>query len=82
MAAMQFKNNDNINNLINEAGKKAGVDPASLKQTIDTGKLDNLLAKMNPRDAEKFRQIVNNPQMAQQLLNTPQAKMLIKQFMK
>lgn len=82
MAAMQFKNNDNINNLINEAGKKAGVDPGSLKQVIDTGKLDNLLAKMNPRDAEKFRQIVGNPQMAQQMLNTPQAKMLIKQFMK
>ena len=79
---MTFKNNDSINQLINEAGKKTGVDPQNLKKTIDSGKLDDLLQKMNPRDAEKFRQIVQNPQLAQQMLNTPQAKMLIKQFIK
>ena len=79
---MQFKNNDSLNDLINQAGKTTGVDPQNLKATIDSGKLDNLLAKMNPKDAAKFQQIVQNPQLAQQMLNTPQAKMLIKQFMK
>lgn len=79
---MTFQNNDNLNDLINEAGKRTGVDPKNLKQTIDSGKLDQLVSKMNPKDAEKFRNIINNPQMAQQMLNTPQAKLLIKQFMK
>ena len=79
---MTFQNNDGLNDLINQAGKAAGVDPTSLKQTIDTGKLDSLLSKLSPKDAEKFRQIVQNPKMAEQMLNTPQAKLLIKQFMK
>lgn len=79
---MQFKDNNSLNDLIRQAGQKTGVDPDKLKQTIDSGKLDDLLAKMNPQDAEKFRQIVQNPQLAQQMLNTPQAKLLIRQFMK
>ncbi len=79
---MTYKNNDNLNDLISEAGKKSGVDPKVLKNTIDSGKLDELLSRMSPKDAEKFRQIVSNPQLAQQMLNTPQAKMLIKQFIK
>ena len=79
---MTFQNNDGLNDLINQAGKAAGVDPKNLKQTIDSGKLDNLLSKLNPKDADKFRQIVQNPKMAEQMLNTPQAKLLIKQFMK
>ena len=79
---MQFQNNNNLNDLINQAGRSAGVDPSSLKQTIDSGKLDQLLGKMRPQDAAKFQQIVQNPQLAQQMLNTPQAKLLIKQFMK
>lgn len=79
---MAYKNNDSINHLIHEAGKRTGVDPQSLKKTIDSGKLDDLLSKMNPKDAEKFRQIIGNPQLAQQMLSTPQAKMLIKQFIK
>ena len=51
---MQFKNNDSLNDLINQAGKTTGVDPQSLKATIDSGKLDNLLSKMNPKDAAKY----------------------------
>lgn len=79
---MQFKDNNALNDLIHQAGQKTGIDPNKLKQTIDSGKLDDLLAKMNPRDAENFRRIVQNPQLAQQMLNTPQAQLLIKQFMK
>lgn len=79
---MTFQHNDNLNDLINQAGRSAGVDPQSLKQTIDSGKLDDLLKKMRPQDAAKFQQIISNPQLAQQMLNTPQAKMLIRQFIK
>lgn len=79
---MVYKNNDSINDLLKQAGDKIGTDPAKLKQTIDSGKLDDLVKKMNPRDAQKFQEILGNPQLAQQMLNTPQAQMLIKQFMK
>ncbi|MEG0691591.1 MAG: hypothetical protein RR444_00740 [Oscillospiraceae bacterium] len=79
---MVYKNNDSINDLLKQAGDKIGTDPGKLKQTIDSGKLDDLVKKMNPRDAQKFQEILSNPQLAQQMLNTPQAQMLIKQFMK
>ena len=79
---MTYKNNSQLDDLIRQAGQKAGVDPASLKNTIDSGKLDQLLHKMNPKDAQRLEQVLGNPKLAQQMLNTPQAKKLIQQFMK
>lgn len=79
---MIYKNNDDINNLVKQASQKIGTDPSKLKQTIDSGKLDELVKNMNPNDAKKFNNIMNNPQLAQKMLNTPQAQMLIKKFMK
>ncbi len=79
---MTYKNNSQLDDLIRQAGQKAGVDPASLKNTIDSGKLDQLLQKMNPKDAQRLEQVLGNPKLAQQMLNTPQAKKLIQQFMK
>lgn len=78
---MKFQNNDNLDNLIKQAGQKTGINPDQLKQNIDSGKLDQLVSKMKPADAARFQQILSNPQMAQQMLNTPQAQMLIKRFM-
>lgn len=79
---MTFQHNDNLNDLIQQAGRSAGVNPNQLKQAVDSGKLDDLLKKMRPQDAQRFQQILSNPQLAQQMLNTPQAKRLIRQFMK
>lgn len=79
---MTFQHNDNLNDLIQQAGRSAGVNPNQLKQVVDSGKLDDLLKKMRPQDAQRFQQILSNPQLAQQMLNTPQAKRLIRQFMK
>ena len=79
---MNFKDNNNLTNLISQAGSRAGVDPQSLKEKIEGGKLDELVAKMNPNDAQKFKNVMSNPLLAQQMLNTPQAQMMIKKFMK
>lgn len=79
---VDYKNNNNINDLIRQASSKVGADPSQLKKTIDSGKLDDLVKKMNPNDAKRFQEILNNPQLAQQMLNTPQAQALIKSFMK
>lgn len=79
---MTYQNNNGLNDLIQEAGRRSGVDPASLKRTIDSGKLDDLAAKMKPKDAERLRQVLGNPKLAEQMLKTPQAQQLIRQFMK
>lgn len=79
---MAFQNNSQYDDLIKQAGRSVGANPNELKQSIDSGKLDDLLKKMRPADAAKFQQIVNNPQLSKQLLNTPQAQALIKKFLK
>ena len=79
---MTYQNNNGLNDLIQEAGRRSGVDPASLKRAIDSGKLDDLAAKMKPKDAERLRQVLSNPKLAEQMLKTPQAQQLIRQFMK
>ena len=79
---MTYQNNNGLNDLIQEAGRRSGVDPASLKRTIDSGKLDDLAAKMKPKDAERLRQVLSNPKLAEQMMKTPQAQQLIRQFMK
>lgn len=79
---MQWKDNHSYDELIRQAGQKAGVDPQRIRQTIDAGKLDDLLSRMKPQDAERFRQIVADPELARKMLDTPQARLLIKQFLK
>ena len=36
---MTFQHNDNLNDLIQQAGRSAGVNPNQLKQAVDSGKL-------------------------------------------
>lgn len=78
---MAFQNNNQYDNLIKQASSQSGTNPQELKNAIDSGKLDELLKKMNPRDAQKFNEIINNKALAEQMLKTPQAQALIKSFM-
>lgn len=79
---MNFSNSNDLNDLIKQAGQNTGIDPNSIKNNIDNGKLEDIMAKMKPADAQRFQNILSNPQLAQQMLKTPQAQMLIKKFMK
>lgn len=78
---MTFQNNNQFDNLIKEAGQKMGGNPQQLKQAIDAGKLDDVVNKMHPNDAQRFKEVMSNPILAKQMLQTPQAQMLIKKFM-
>lgn len=73
-------NSNNLNDLIKQASQKTGVNSSDLKNNIDNGKLDALLAQMRPADAQRFQQVLSNPALAQQMLNSPQGQMLIKKF--
>ncbi|WMJ24404.1 hypothetical protein RBG61_06975 [Paludicola sp. MB14-C6] len=75
---MNNQNNNNVNDLLNQAKQQTGIDPESLKN----GNLDNIISKMKPQDAAKFKEILSNPQLMQQMLSSPQAQLLMKKFMK
>ncbi len=69
-----------MNELIQQASQKIGVDARSLKNQIDNGKLDDIMKKLPPQQAKNFQNILNNPEMAKKLMETPQAKMIMKKF--
>lgn len=70
--------NPNVSKLLNMVGKKLGTDPKALEKDLAAGKFDPVLQNLNPSDAAKFQHLVNNPMLAQQVINTPQAQQVLK----
>jgi hypothetical protein len=62
--------------LLEVVGKKLGIPPEQLERELKQGKYDRALAGMDAAAAEKFRQAVQNPQLVDKLMSTPQAKAL------
>lgn len=70
----------NMNDLIQKASQQLGTSSGELKRQIDNGKLDEIMKKLPPQQAQNFQNILNNPELAKKLMDTPQAKMLMKKF--
>lgn len=77
-----MRNSQNDDNILNNIGKQLGESPDQLLKKAQNGQYDALLNKMKPQDAQKFKQVLNNPVLAEQMLKSPQAQMLLKQFLK
>lgn len=69
-----------VNGLLGAISKKIGVPQEQLRSEFEAGKFDSALNAMSPGDAAKFRQAVNNPQLVEKLMSTPQAKALYKKL--
>ena len=69
-------NEQKMQGLLQVVSQKLGVTPEQLQKELKAGKFDNAIASMNPAEAAKFRQAVQNPQMVEKLMSTPQAKAL------
>lgn len=73
-------NKDQFDDLLKQAGSRLGTSPDKLKD-LKGKRPEELMKKLKPEEASKLNQIMNNPELTQQLLNTPQAKMLMKRLM-
>lgn len=65
-----------LEGLLQTVSRKLGIPPEQLRNDLEQGKFDTALAGMQPAEAAKFRQAVQNPQMVEKLMSTPQAKAL------
>lgn len=70
--------NPNLPKLLGMIGKKLGADPQALQRDLAQGKFDSFFQNLSPRDAAKLQQLLNNPILAQQVINTPQAQQTLK----
>ncbi|MBR3422153.1 MAG: hypothetical protein IKG98_08835 [Ruminococcus sp.] len=71
---------DKLSGLLNVVSKKIGVPADTLRSELEAGKFDSALSAMSGSDAAKFRQAVNNPQLVEKMMSTPQAKALYKKL--
>ena len=67
---------DKLSGLLNVVSKKIGVPADKLRSELEAGKFDSALSAMSGSDAAKFRQAVNNPQLVEKMMSTPQATAL------
>ena len=71
-----------MNALMNAAAKSLGTTPEQLKEQIDSGSLQRTLSGMNNARAAQLSAALSDPKSAERIMNTPQAKALIKKLMK
>lgn len=70
-----------LNQLLQMASKKMGTTPEELKRKLSTNNVQDTLKGMSPNDAAKVQQVLSNPALAKQLLNSPQAQAILKNMM-
>lgn len=79
---MNSSQNPQMEALIRLASNAVGQDPAKVREAVEGGKLDALMTKLKPADAARLQQILQNPKLAEQLLASPQARELLRRFLK
>ena len=65
---------------MNELNKKVGFDVSKMKEAADKGKLDEFVNKNLSEKATKQLKDVSNKEACEKLLNSPQAKELMKKL--
>ncbi len=66
--------------LLAVVSKKLGIPPEQLEAELKSGKFDSAIAGMQPAEAQKFRQAMQNPELVNKLMSTPQAQALYKKL--
>ncbi len=69
-----------LNELLQKASKKAGTTPEELKRRLEGQSVDAALKNINPSDAAKVKRVLSDPALTQQLLSSPQAQLLMKKL--
>lgn len=70
--------NSNIDAILNTVSSKLGITPEKLKEALKTGDVSKALENMPPKDAEKLRAILDNPEMVKKVMSSKQAQELKK----
>lgn len=66
--------------LLRIVSEKLGIPQETLKQELQSGKFDKALSAMKPQDASNFQQVLSNPKLLNQMMNSRQAKALYEKF--
>ena len=65
------------NALLQMAGKKLGTDPETLKKSLETGSVDQLIGSLDPKTAQQVNALISTPGALESLLASEQVKKLL-----
>lgn len=71
---------DNMQKLLNELSHRLGVSETQLKNSAQSGNVQDMLKKADKKQAKKVEEILNDPNKTRELLSSPQAQALLKLF--
>lgn len=69
---------ENINNLLSQLSKKLGVSSNEITSAAQKGDVQSLLKNADSEEAKQFNAVLSNPEKTKQVLNSPQAKAIMK----
>lgn len=72
--------NSNMEKMLEMASRKLGTSPENLKAAIEKGSLDGVLGNLSKEDAQKLMQVMNNPELREKLMKSPEAMALLKKM--
>ena len=65
---------------MNELNKRVGFDVSKMKEAADNGKLDEFVNKNSEKATKQLKDVLSNKEACEKLLNSPQAKELMKKL--
>ncbi len=72
--------NSNMEKMLEMASKKLGTSPDKLKSAIEKGSFDGVLGNLSKEDTQKLMQVMNNPELREKLMKSPEAMALFKKM--
>lgn len=69
---------ENINNLLSQLSKKLGVSSNEITSAAQKGDVQSLLKNADTEEAKQFNAVLSDPEKTKQVLNSPQAKAIMK----
>ena len=69
---------ENINKLLSQLSKKLGVSSNEITSAAQKGDVQSLLKNADTEEAKQFNAVLSDPEKTKQVLNSPQAKAIMK----
>jgi len=69
---------ENINKLLSQLSKKLGVSSNEITSAAQKGDVQSLLKNADSEEAKQFNAVLSDPEKTKQVLNSPQAKAIMK----
>lgn len=73
-------NKNQFENILQNLSKKLNSNPDSLKSAAQNNDVNKLLSNLDPKQANKVKSILSDPEASKKILESPQAQALIKKL--